>query len=100
MVLSVVTEKLVQLHREIQGVCGCDPTAVTPECRPLDDLPGFDSVLIPGAVRARARALGSPLPKGTKIKNIYVTDDGKRKRSIKEIAQAFCRTYAAEGKKP
>ena len=30
---------------------------------------------------------------------MYVTDDGKHKRSIKEIAQAFCLTYGAEGKK-
>src|SRR5688572_7337923 len=96
---STVMDKLVQIHQEIQDDCGYDPAAVNPDCRPLDDLPGFDSVLIPGAVRALARAVGRPLPKGTKIKNIYATDDGKRKRSIKEIDQAFCRTYGSEGKK-
>jgi hypothetical protein len=92
-------DKLVQVHRAIQDDCGQDPSAVNPDCSPLDDLPGFDSVLIPGAVRALARELGRPLPKGTKIKNIYVTDDGKRKRTIKEIAKAFCDTYGAEDKK-
>jgi hypothetical protein len=96
---SAVAEKLIQVHREIQEDCGYDPAEVTPDCRPLDGLPGFDSVLIPGTVRALARALGMPLPKGTKIKNIYVTGDGRRKHSIKEVAQAFCRTYGAEGKK-
>jgi hypothetical protein len=96
---SMVVEKLIHLHQEIQDDCGYDPMVVNADCRPLDNLPGFDSVLIPGAVRSLARMLGRPLPKGTKIKNIYVTDDGRSTRSIKEIAHAFCRTYAGEDKK-
>jgi hypothetical protein len=95
---AAVAEKLVEVHRDIQEECGYETAKVTPDCRPLDDLPGFDSVLIPGAVRALARQLGSPLPKGTKIKNIYVTPDGMRKQSIKEIAEAFCRTYGGAGR--
>jgi hypothetical protein len=95
---SAVAAALLKVHRDIQDDCGYDPAAVTPDCRPLDDLPGFDSLLIPGAVRTLARELGSPLPKGTKIKNIYVSDDGKRKLTIKEIADAFCRTYRREDK--
>jgi hypothetical protein len=97
--LSPIVDKLVQMHRVIQDDCGYDPATVTSHCRPLEDLPGFDSLLIPGTVRALARELGRPLPKGTKIKNIYVTEDGKCNRSIREIAQAFLWTYAAEGKK-
>lgn len=95
---SDVAEKLMQIHRTIQEDCGLDSAPVKPDCRPLDDLPGFDSILIPGAVRALARELGRPLSKGTKIKNIYVTEDGKHNRTITEIAKAFCQSYPAEGK--
>ena len=95
---ATVLEKLVQLHKEIQDDCGFDSAVVRPECRPLDDLEGFDSMLVPGAIRSLARHLGRPLPKGTKIKNIYVSDDGKQKRSLKEIAEEFCRAYGKEAK--
>lgn len=93
---STVAAKLVEMHRERQFDCGHDPAVVTPDCCPLDDLPEFDSLLIPGIIRELARELGMPLPKDAKIKNIYVTDDGKHKRTIREIAEAFCRTYGSE----
>ncbi len=93
---SFVAEKLVQMHRERQIDCGQDPEVVTPDCCPLDDLAGFDSLLIPGIVRELARELGMPLPKDAKIKNIYVTDNGKRKCPINEIAETFCRLYGSE----
>ena len=47
-------------------------------------------------MRQLARELGSPLPKGTKIKNIYVSKDGKRKLTIDEVARRFLATYAPE----
>ncbi len=99
MASPIVVEKLIQLHREIQVDCGHDLEGVTRDCCPLDDLPGFDSLLIPGIVRGLARELGIPLPNDAKIKNIYVTDDGKRKHTIQETAEAFCRVYGSEGKK-
>lgn len=95
---ATVVEKLVQMHKDIQVDCGFDPAKVQPDCKPLDDLEGFDSMLVPGAIRALARILDRPLPKGTKIKNLYVTEDGKQKRSLKEIANEFCRTYGKESK--
>ncbi len=94
MTLSVVTDALVRLHQQIQQDCGHSSDAVTPDCCPLDDLPDFDSLLVPSTIRKVARELGSPLPKGTKIKNIYVSQDGKTKRTIREVANAFIQSYS------
>ncbi len=92
-----VAEALVRVHKEIQEDCGFDPAVVTPDCRPLNDLPGFDSMLIPGTVRTLARVLGRPFAKGTRVKNVYIGEDGRSRRTIREIAEAFCRHYPGEG---
>ena len=95
---KLVCEKLLAIHREIQGDCGEDPTLVTPHCRPLSDLPGFDSMLIPGAIRALSRELGAPMGKDDKITNLYLSEDGKQKLTITEIANAFCLAFGKEVK--
>jgi hypothetical protein len=91
-----VVRMLTQLHRDAEADGGFDPDRVTPTTCPLTGLKGFDSQLIPQFVRQLARELGSPLAKGTKIKNIYVSKDGKRKLSIDEVARRFLETYAPE----
>lgn len=91
-----VVQKLIQIHRAAEADGGFDPDAVTPTACPLTGLKGFDSQLIPQIVRKLARELGNPLAKGTKIKNIYVSKDGKRKLTIDEVARRFLETYAPE----
>lgn len=88
-----VIEKLQALHREYQDTGGFkDASKVSPDARPLADLEGFDSHFIPEIVRRTARELGHPLPKGTRVKNIYV--EKGRKLSIREIARKFLEKYA------
>jgi hypothetical protein len=90
-----VIAQLVEIHRHDQREAGHDDTGkVTPSCCPLTDLKGFDSLLIPPIVRRLAKAMGRPLPKGTRVKNIYV--DGGRKLTIKEIAKRFVGEYVPE----
>ena len=55
---------------------------------------GFDSDFIPEIVRRVARELGCPLPKGTRVRNIYV--DKGRKLTIGEIARKMVEKYAAK----
>ena len=68
--------------------------SVSPRSCPLTDLQGFDSDFIPEIVRRLARALGHPLPEGTRVKNIYVSQDRQRKLTIEEVAKRFVAMYA------
>jgi hypothetical protein len=91
-----VVQTLIQMHRDAEADGGYDPDRVTPTACPLTGLKGFDSQLIPQFVRQLARALGHPLPKGTRVKNIYVSKDGKSKLTIDEVGRRFLETYAPE----
>jgi hypothetical protein len=95
-----VVNKLIEMHRaaEIDGGFD-DADQVSAATRPLTGLKGFESVLIPQFVRQLARDLGHPLPQGTRIKNIYVSKDGRSKLSLDDIARRFLETYAPEGSK-
>jgi hypothetical protein len=100
MELPEVVAKLVEIHRHDQHESGQDDAnKVTPSCCPLTDLKEFDSLLIPPILRRLARELGHPLPKGTRVKNIYCSPDGRKKLTIREIAQRFVATYAPEVRK-
>jgi hypothetical protein len=90
-----VVAKLIQVHREYQKTAGFDDgDKVTADSCPLSDLAGFESDFIPEIVRRIARELGHPLPKGTRVKNIYV--EKGRKLKIREIAKKFVEKYAAK----
>jgi hypothetical protein len=91
-----VVRTLIQIHRDAEADGGFDPDRVSRSTCPLTGLKGFDSQLIPQFVRQLASKLGNPLPKGTKVKNIYVSKDGKRKLTLDEVARRFLETYAPE----
>ncbi len=84
---------MIEIHREYQEDGGADDTdRVTSDARPLADLKGFESDFIPEIVRRAARELDCPLPKGTRVKNIYV--EKGRKLTIREIARKMVEKYA------
>src|SRR5947209_9441919 len=88
-----VIEKLIEVHKEYQEDGGADDAdRVTATARPLADLKGFESDFIPEIVRRVARELDCPLPKGTRVKNIYVAKG--RKLTIRELARKMVATYA------
>ena len=87
-----VIEKLIEIHKEYQEDGGADDAdRVTANARPLADLKGFESDFIPEIVRRVARELDCPLPKGTRVKNIYVEQG--RKLTIGEIARKMVEKY-------
>jgi len=93
--LDDATAKLIQVHQEYQKNGGFDDAEkVNADTNPLADLQGFESDFIPEIVRRVARELGNPLPKGTRVKNIYV--DNGRKLTIREIGKKFSERYAAK----
>jgi len=93
MKVADVIGKLIEIHKVYQADSGFDDTdRVTADARPLADLKGFESDFIPEVVRRVARELGAPLPKGTRVKNIYV--ERGRKLTIREIARKLVEKYA------
>lgn len=92
MELADIQAALIDIHRSVQQDGGFeDAASVSSNTRPLSDLKGFDSMLIPQAIRRLARVLGQPFEKGQRTQNIYV--DGRRKLSIAEISVRFKDTF-------
>jgi hypothetical protein len=86
-----VTKELQAVHREFQRNLGENDDGVSEDCRPLIDLPGFDSTLIPLLIRTVAKRLGVSLPQKAKVTNLYVS--GHRRLSVREVAEGFHNKY-------
>ena len=93
---ALVLEQLKKLHQEIESDAGKDPDAVKDDVFPLDELGGFDSVLIPNVIRGLAKAMNVVLEKGVRLRNPYI-DPSKKKLRLRAIAKRFCELY---GEKP
>ena len=94
---ATVLRHLKDLHREIEIDDGKDPSVVTDDAQPLDDLAGFDSPLIPNVVRQLAKRMGIDIPKGTRLKNPYI-DANHKKLSLRQVAKRFCELYGKKEK--
>lgn len=93
MSLDEVAAKLSELLTDYQDESEQGKKPIGDGTKPLDDMKGFESDFIPEVVRKLAReVLGEPLPKGTRVKNIFV-DKGK-KLTVREIAKKFIISYA------
>lgn len=89
-----VAQAFVKVHVDIQVQCGEVGTTIDVTTCPLGGVKGFDSLLVPTAIRMVAAALGLTLPKDTKFDNLYVSENGKRKLTIAETAKRFCQTFS------
>lgn len=88
-----VNGKLIAILEEYQDV---DTGRINDNICPLQDIKGFESDFIPEVVRQLAREVfGEPLPKGTRVKNIFV--EKGRKLKVDEISRKFLDTYAPKG---
>src|SRR4051794_26165298 len=96
MKVTDVLDHLKRLHREIETDAGMDPDRVTDDVIPLDQLHGFDSILIPNTIRALAKALGIILPKGVRLRNPYIGPD-KKHLTLRLVAEQFCQLYGVKG---
>jgi hypothetical protein len=94
---ETVTAKLAKILVDYQDPAQDPVDIIDPDIKPLGDIKGFDSHFIPEIVRLLARELGDPLPKGTKIRNIFV--EKGRKLTVREIARKFVEKYSRKGSK-
>ena len=93
---NVIT-KLSEILADYQDPSQDPADRIDPDIKPLGGIKGFDSHFIPEVVRRLARELGDPIPKGTKIRNIFV-ERGK-KSTVREIAGKFVEKYSRKGSK-
>jgi len=96
---ALVLTKLTEIHRAFEKDAGLNPNLVSDDAIPLGGLAGFDSPLIPNAIRELAKAVGVPLAKGVRLKNPYVTATHK-KLALKDVARRFCQLYGKERRGP
>ena len=93
MSVDEVSEKLGELLKDYQDESEQGKKPIGDDTRPLDDMKGFASDFIPEVVRKLAREVfDEPLPKGTRVKNIFVAKG--KKLTVKEIATKFIDNYA------
>ena len=93
-----VTAKLIELLGDYQDEGEEAKKPITKGTCPLGGVAGFESDFIPEVVRRLAReVLGEPLPKGTRVKNIFV--DSGRKLTVEEISRKFTSVYVPKGVK-
>lgn len=83
-----VTEKLIEVLQEIQRNSGYECEGIVADTCPLQDLEGFDSKLWPVAIGMLEKNLGVNIPKKT---NIYVSEDGTKRLTIKQTAAVVCK---------
>ena len=91
-----VVDALVAVHQEIQDGMGQGNVGISADSTPLTDFGGFDSKIIPSALRMVARKIGWSPPPGTRFRNLYVSKDGRTKLTIAQIADRFCEAFGAE----
>lgn len=83
--------KLIEVLRSIQSDSGYDGKQIVGTTCPLNDLEGFDSTIWPVAVGMLAAALDVNIPND---KNIYLSEDGKRRLTINESAAVVCEIFS------
>ena len=75
---------VIGVVREIQEMSGRELTSVTPETRPVGDLPGFDSLNgIEGTIMLSER-LGISIPLDV---NVFLNEQGDRVLAVEEICE-------------
>lgn len=88
-----VLDALITVHQELQTRLQGNASQVTAATCPLGGLEGFDSQAVPTAVRQVARKLKVVLPEG-QIENFYVSEDGKTRLSLTQVADRLTRVFA------
>ncbi|MDJ0616017.1 MAG: hypothetical protein QNJ63_04565 [Calothrix sp. MO_192.B10] len=88
-----VKVKLIEVLQEIQKDSGYEGQPITGTTCPIDDLGWFDSLLCPVAISMLATTLNANIPND---KNIFLSEDYKRRLTINESADVVCEIVSRE----
>jgi hypothetical protein len=88
-----VKVKLIEVLQEIQNDSGYEGQPIAGTTCSINDLEWFDSCLWPVAISMLASALNVNIPND---KNIFLSEDGKRRLTINESADVVCNILSRE----
>ena len=88
-----VKVKLIEVLEEIQNDSGYGGQQITGTTCSINDLGWFDSCLWPVAISMLASTLNVNIPND---KNIFLSEDGKRRLIINESADVVCNILSTE----
>ena len=90
--LKKIRDALVAALRRIQELCGYDgQVVITGETKPLSDLEGFDSTLVPPLIDMLCDELGISI-----ARDVNICADGRRKLSLDEIVPVVMKAAKKE----
>ena len=84
MSLDEIQNIVLEVLREVQTLSGRSWTGLDPTAAPIGSLDGFDSLCAVEATVMVEEKLGC---RDLEVESIFVSDDGKRALTVKEIAQ-------------
>ena len=88
-----IINKVIQAIAEVQEASGRADNGIVASTCPLTDVEGFDSLCGVEATVMFSKSLGVTLPEKC---NPFISEDGKRAKSVSEIADTLCNFVGAE----
>lgn len=86
---------LLEVLRDVQTLSGRPWSGLSPAARPIGQLDGFDSLSSVEATVMLEEKLGCG---DLEIESIFISEDGKRALTVKEIAQRLSELTSSRGK--
>src|SRR5260370_42589507 len=96
MSLDEIQNIVIEVLREVQTLSGRSWTGIDPAAPPIGGLDGFDSLCAVEATVIVEEKLGC---RDLEVESIFVSDDGKRALTVKEVAQRLSKLLASGGRK-
>ncbi|MBK8977070.1 MAG: acyl carrier protein [Planctomycetes bacterium] len=90
-----IETKVLAVLREVQELSGRTWADLGPHSKPIGDLDGFDSLIAIEVTVLLEEKLGCSLDKN----NLFVSEDGTRALSLKEVTNRISELLAASGGK-
>jgi acyl carrier protein len=88
-----VQSTVLDVLREVQKLSGREWSDLAPETKPIGSLDGFDSLSAVEATVMIEEKLGCKLD----IDSVFVSDDGRRALTLKEISERLSKLLTGKG---
>jgi acyl carrier protein len=96
MSLDEIQSTVLEVLREVQTLSGRSWTGLDPTAKPIGGLDGFDSL---SSVEATVMVEEKLRCRDLEVDSIFISEDGTRALTVKEIAQRISKLLASDGGK-
>lgn len=90
---TTVERELTAVLRQVQADSGLECPPLSGATKPVEELPGFDSIVWPVAITMLATEIGMTIPNDV---NIFVDETTKLPRPIDEAAAVVCKLLVSQ----